>query len=150
MEVTPDIKAGVIWAGAVYSYQDFAKYGISDSSYTHKPFEQKVGTQQADREVSSEIQKIRSSPQTIDFSSDFWKAISLTQNVKYLSAPLEIHHAINDTTVNIDYSRDLATELKKQNKEYELFEYEGGGHNIDSPYFDVAMERTIAFFKKNL
>jgi len=150
MEVTPDIKAGVIWAGAVYSYQDFAKYGINDNSYNHRPFERKVGTQEADREVSTEIQKIRSAPQTINFSSDFWKAISLTENLKYLSSPLEIHHAINDSTVNIGYSRDLTMTLKKQNKKYESFEYEGGGHNIESPYFEVAMQRTVAFFKKNL
>lgn len=150
MEVSPDIKAGVIWAGAVYSYSDFAKYGISDSSYIHRPFEQKNGPQQADREVSSEIQKIRSAPKTIDFSSNFWKSISLTQNLNYLKAPLEIHQAINDPTVNIGYSRDLVVELKKQNKPYEYFEYEGGGHNIESPYFETAMERTIAFFKKSL
>jgi len=150
MEVSPDIKAGVIWAGAVYSYQDFAKYGISDSSYAHRPDTQKAGAQQADREVSSEIQKIRSSPQSIDFSSEFWKSISLTQNLKYISGPLELHQAVDDPTVNIGYSRDLATELKKQNKKYEFFEYEGGGHNIESPSFETAMERTIAFFKINL
>jgi dipeptidyl aminopeptidase/acylaminoacyl peptidase len=150
MEISPDIKAGVIWAGAVYSYQDFAKYGISDSSFAHRPDEQKSGVQQAGREVSSEIQKIRSSPKTIDFSSSFWKAISLTQNIHYISAPLELHHAINDPTVNIQYSRDLASELKKQKKRYELFEYEGGGHNIESPYFETAMERTVQFFKTNL
>ena len=28
MLIEPEIKAGVIWAGAVYSYDDFAKYGI--------------------------------------------------------------------------------------------------------------------------
>ena len=33
MLVSPEIKAGVIWVGAVYSYEDFMKYGISDNSY---------------------------------------------------------------------------------------------------------------------
>ena len=33
MLVNNNIKAGVIWAGAVYSYKDFAKYGLNDSSY---------------------------------------------------------------------------------------------------------------------
>jgi len=150
MEVSPDIKAGVIWAGAVYSYQDFAKYGISDSSYTHSPSRQKIGTSEADREVSSEIQKIRSSPKSINFASDFWKSISLTNNLKYLSSPIEIHQAIDDSTVNIGYSRDLVAELKKQGNKYNYFEYEGGGHNIESPYFEIAMERTISFFKENL
>lgn len=43
MLVSGEIKAGVIWSGAVYSYEDFAKYKINDTSYTHKPFETKVG-----------------------------------------------------------------------------------------------------------
>lgn len=150
MEVSSDIRAGVIWAGAVYSYKDFAQYGLSDNSYVNRPNNQTVRVQQLGREISSEIQKIRSAPKTIDFSSDFWRAISLTENLKYLSFPLEIHHAVNDPTVNVNYSRDLAGELTKQKKNYELFEYEGGGHNIESPYFETAMSRTIAFFKKNL
>ena len=34
MLIEPDIKAGVIWAGAVYSYDDLTRYAISDPSYT--------------------------------------------------------------------------------------------------------------------
>ncbi len=33
MLIEPDIKAGVIWAGAVYSYDDFVKFGIDDNTY---------------------------------------------------------------------------------------------------------------------
>src|SRR6185436_6818008 len=33
MLVEPAIKAGVIWAGAVYSYDDFEKYAITDTSF---------------------------------------------------------------------------------------------------------------------
>ena len=33
MLIEPAIKAGVIWAGAVYSYDDMARYSIQDSSY---------------------------------------------------------------------------------------------------------------------
>lgn len=150
MLVNPDIKAGVIWAGAVYSYADFAKYKISDSSYIHRPFETKKGKSQANREVSPEIQKIRSNPKSIDFSSPFWQAISLTSNLKYLTRPLAIHHAVDDPVVNIGYSRDLVDKLKQGSKPYEYYEYEGGGHNITSPYFETAMQRTVSFFKKNL
>ena len=32
MLIEPDVKAGVIWAGAVYSYDDFARYSITDPS----------------------------------------------------------------------------------------------------------------------
>jgi len=33
MAVRPEIPAAVIWAGAVYSYEDQRKYGINDQSY---------------------------------------------------------------------------------------------------------------------
>jgi dipeptidyl aminopeptidase/acylaminoacyl peptidase len=150
MLVSGDIKAGVIWSGAVYSYQDFAKYGITDNSYVHKPDVTKEGQGQSNRETSPEIQKIRSDPGSIDFQNDFWKSISLTSNIKYLSAPLQIHHVKSDPVVNVGYARDLVSVLKENSKTYEYFEYDGGGHNISSPYFETAMERTVNFFKDNL
>lgn len=150
MLVSGEIKAGVIWSGAVYSYEDFAKYKINDTSYTHKPFETKVGVSQKDREVSPEIQKIRTDPSSIDFNNDFWKSISLTKNINFLNSPIQIHHAKNDSVVNIGYSRDLVKVLKENSKKYEFFEYNGGDHNISSPYFETAMQRTARFFKENL
>lgn len=150
MLVSSEIKAGVIWSGAVYSYEDFVKYKINDNSYVHKPYESKEGVSQKDRETSPEIQKIRSDPKSINFNSDFWNSISLTKNIKYLSNPLQIHHAINDPVININYSKDLVKVLKDNSKVYEFYEYEEGGHNISSPYFETAMERTVNFLKKNL
>lgn len=150
MEVSTDFKAGVVWAGAVYSYKDFASYGISDTSYVHRPESAKQGTQQKDREVSPEIQKIRSDPKSINFDDPFWTSISLTKNIKYINQPLQVNHAINDSVVDIGYSRDLVDVLKANGNEYEYYEYEGGGHNISSPYFETAMERTVYFFRENL
>ena len=150
MLVSKDIKAGVIWSGAVYSYKDFVTYKINDSNYAHKPFETKEGTAQKDRETSSEIQKIRNDSQTIDFNNSFWSSISLTKNIKYLTSPLQIHQATDDPVVNIGYSRDLVRVLKDNDKNYEFYEYSGGGHNINSPYFETAMERTVKFFKVRL
>jgi dipeptidyl aminopeptidase/acylaminoacyl peptidase len=150
MLVSQDIKAGVIWAGAVYSYEDFAKYRISDGSYTHRPFDSREGTAQANREISPEIQKIRTSPEEINFADAFWQAISLTHNITYLSAPVQIHHAVNDPVVSVGYSRDLAKALQDGSKTYQLYEYPGGGHNIDSPYFELAMQRTVEFFNRTL
>ncbi len=150
MLVSKDIKAGVIWSGAVYSYKDFATYTINDNSYIHRPFETKEGIAQKNRETSDEIQKIRTDPQSIDFDSVFWNSISLTENIHYLTNPIQIHHATNDPVVNIGYSRDLVKVLKKNNKEYEFYEYPGGGHNIESPYFETAMNRTVKFFKDKL
>ena len=150
MLMTDQIKAGVIWAGAVYSYKDFAKYKISDNSFMRRSYQQVQLDLLNNRETSLEIQKIRENPSEIDFENEFWSSISLTKNLNYLSAPLQLHHSIDDNVTNIGYSKDLAKELDLNGKKYEFFEYSGGGHNINSPYFETAIKRTAEFFKLNL
>ena len=153
MLVENDIKAGVIWAGAVYSYKDFAEYGLNDSSYVHRQRDEDdphYDSRDLRSGWSGEVSKLRREPENIDFSDDFWSAISLTQNINYLNAPLQLHHSVDDPSVDIGYSRDLAKVLQNVGKKYTLYEYFGGGHNIDSPYFEQAMQRTVEFFKENL
>lgn len=142
MEVDPeDIKAGVIWAGAVYSYDDFVKYRISD------PSRPPSGTDTPSRQRSRELIETYGEPNT---AVPFWKAVSLTENIDFLQSPLQIHHALNDPVVSIGYSVDLAAVLEAHHKVYEFYQYDGGGHDIDSPYFEQAMLRTIEFFQKYL
>lgn len=140
MLVEPDVKAGVIWAGAVYSYDDFSRYAISDTSFVR--VENSPGTRR-----SREIFDTYGRP---NLEEPFWRAVSLTENIEHLQNPVQIHHSIDDDVVNIGYSRDLADVLEANGKTHELFEYAGGGHNISSPYFEPAMRRTIEFFKANL
>ena len=152
MLVTDEIKAGVIWSGAVYSYEDFAKYRLHDSSYVPR---ETTREEEEEREnesslVMQEVRKLRENPEEIDFNSEFWKNISLTTNIGYLNHPIQLPHALNDQVVDVGYARDLAKVLEENGKKYEIYEYEEGGHNIESPYFEVATQRTIKFFKKNL
>jgi predicted esterase len=74
----------------------------------------------------------------------------LTENIDFLNSPLQLDHALDDPVVNIGYSNELAAVLKAHGKQYEFYTYEGGGHNIISPYFDQAMQHTVAFFKDHL
>lgn len=140
MLVEPQIRAGVIWAGAVYSYDDFVKYAITDTSFVR----------------SEETPALRRSREIIetygrpDTTVPFWQAVSLTENIEFLERPLQIHHALDDDVVNIGYSVDLAAVLAANGKAYEFYQYAGGGHNITSPYFDTAMLRTITFFLEQL
>jgi len=150
MLVNPDFKAGVIWAGAVYSYEDFSRLGLSDSSFVRRTQMTREVMDSPNREKSPEVQKLRENPKEVNFESDFWKSISLTQNLDYLNAPIQIHHAVNDNVVNIEYSRELKKSLDKESKDSEFYEYSGGGHNIESPYFEIAMRRTVEFFKEHL
>ena len=148
--VDESFKTGVIWAGAVYSYEDFYTYRISDSSYSGAMQTQPASVINPNRENSPEIAKIRSREEKPDFENEFWKSISLTENINYLKTPIQLHHSINDYVVNVGYSRDLEKVLKEKSKNYEYHEYPGGGHNITGVYFNQAMQKTVQFFKDNL
>jgi alpha-beta hydrolase superfamily lysophospholipase len=141
MLVEPAIKAGVIWAGAVYSYDDMTRYSIQDSSYVPP------STESPGRRIGQQIRATYGPPNTAE---PFWQAVSLTEHIDLLQAPLQLNHALNDDVVNVGYSDDLAAVLSAAGKEYEYYQYDGGGHNIDSPYFNEAMQRTIAFFQAHL
>lgn len=143
MLIEPEIKAGVIWAGAVYSYDDFAEYGIDDNTY--RPPATPQATEQPRR--SQQIFDAYGRP---DSGHPYWLAVSLTENIGVLESPLQIHHALDDTVVRIDYSYGLVAALQENNMEYELFIYESGGHNLISPSFGLAMVRTVQFFRDNL
>lgn len=77
--------------------------------------------------------------------------------VTKISAPLMLHFAELDKRVNEGWPA-YEEALKKNGKEYEAFMYPGvnhGFHNDTTPRYDeaaaqIAWERTIAFFEKNL
>ena len=146
MLIEPDIKAGVIWAGAVYSYDDFAQYGITDTTYTPPATPQTEETPDPRRGTRS-ILDTYGFPDT---QVEYWRAVSLTENINFLQHPLQLHHAEDDSVVNIAYSIDLAAVLQESGKEFEFHSYEGGGHNLASPYFNQAIQRTVEFFRDNL
>lgn len=142
MLVEPAIQAGVIWAGAVYSYDDFTRYSIDDPSYSPN-----TAATTASQRAGRLIRETYGMPNTAE---PYWKAVSLTENIERLQAPLQLHHARNDDVVTIDYARDLAAVLNAAGKVYAFYEYDSGGHNIASPAFNEAMQRTIEFFRLHL
>lgn len=140
MLIEPEIKAGVIWAGAVYSYDDFVRYGITDVSFVPRNNET----------ILSQQTSVRDTYGWPDLTHPYWEAISLTGNIERLENPIQIHHSQDDDVVSINYSFGLAEVLNLNGKPYSFYSYEGGGHNISSPYFNSAMQRTIEFFRQNL
>jgi uncharacterized protein len=139
--VKPSIPAAVIWAGAVYSYQDLQKYGLSDASY--RPPSQ-----------TSERQRRREALFAAhgEFSADspFWQQVAPTNYVADFQTAVQLHHAVNDDVVSVEYSRDLKTLLEPTDLEFEVHEYPQGGHNLTGSTFNTAMQRTVEFFKNNL
>ncbi len=143
MLIESEIKAGVIWAGAVYSYDDFAEYGIDDNTY--RPPVTPEGEDRPRR--SRQIFDAYGRPED---GHPYWEAVSLTEHIDLLNSPLQIHHAVDDTVVSVQYSQGLAEALQNSGQDYEFYIYEGGGHNLISPYFGQAMQRTVEFFRDNL
>jgi len=128
MLVEPEIKAGVIWAGAVYSYEDFLTYGINDHTYRPPAV---PGELEQDEHLrgTRPIFEVNGWPDT---ESAYWQAVSLTENIEYLTSPIQLHHAEDDPVVNINYSHGLAGDLLESGKSYEFF------------------TRTVQFFQDNL
>lgn len=137
----PTIPAVVIWAGAGYSYTDLAKYGLHDESY--RPLQSVTSRANLRRDLYEKV----GSPSA---TSPFWQQVAPTNYLNDLKGAIQIHHAIDDPAVNIGYSRDLMKLLDKTSVPHELYEYQTGEHNISGVSFDVAMERTVEFFKKYL
>lgn len=137
----PTIPAVVIWAGAVYSYVDMAKYGIDDNSY-RPPTD-------ATRRLSRrrDLFEKNGSPSA---SSAFWQQVAPTNFLRDIKGAIQLNHATDDDVVNVGYSRDLDTLLDDTTVPHELHEYTSGGHNITGSSFVEAMDNTVGFFKKYL
>lgn len=136
------IPAVVIWAGAVYTYEDQRKYGINDNSYRPP-----VSGFSIARSRRQELFDKVGSPSA---ESPFWKQVAPTNFLNDLKGAIQLNHAVDDDVVNIGYSRDLNSLLDKTRVPHELNEYPGGGHNISGASFDLAMQNTVEFFKKYL
>jgi dipeptidyl aminopeptidase/acylaminoacyl peptidase len=137
----PDIPAVVIWAGAGYTYSDLQEYRIEDNSYRPPPQEsERVRRRQELRNIHGDFNP----------ESEFWKQVAVTNYLKDLKGALEIHHAINDNVVSIDYSRNLMNLLDQTTVPHTLYEYSSGGHNITGASFNQAMQKSVEFFSKYL
>lgn len=136
-----DITAIVIWAGAVYTYEDFGTYSIKDGSYQSPP----PNTERARKRRELFERYGQFNPK-----SEFWKQVVPTNYLDGIAGAVQINHATNDPVVSIEYSRNLMNILDGTTIPHELYEYTSGGHNLTGSTFTQAMSRTAEFFKKNL
>jgi len=139
LAASPSVKKIVIWAGAVYTYDDFSEFSISDGSYQPPP-QESARTQYRD--------ELFDTYGRFDSGSEFWSQVPATNYLDDISAEIQIHHAVNDSVVSIDYSRNLLEVLEETNIKGRLYEYSSGGHNIESPSFTTAIQRTADFLKQ--
>lgn len=136
-----DIPAVVIWAGAVYTYEDMLQYRITDASY------QPAANSQQRMRKRQQLYEQYGSPSA---KVKFWQEVAPVTYLPELKGALQIHHAVDDDVVNIGYSRNLKSFLEKTSIPHELYEYPSGGHNISGASFDQAMQRTTEFYTIHL
>jgi dipeptidyl aminopeptidase/acylaminoacyl peptidase len=136
MVVSPDIKAGVIWAGVVASYPDMLsrwRRNTPGPAPTPPTFARRW-----QQEWANEYG-------TVDQNPDFWSSISSNTYVNEISGPIQLHHGTADESVPIVFSELLRDEILSVGGTVEFYSYEGDDHNL-SGFFSSAMTRTIAFF----
>jgi uncharacterized protein len=132
----PEIGKGVIWSGAVYTYQDMQDYGISDGSY-------RPPTTTSPR--SSRRQLLFDTYGRYSAESDFWQQVTPIPYLREEKVSIQIHHAVDDPVVSIRYSRNLVEQLTNSDATLTLYEYQSGGHNISGTSFGTAMKRSADF-----
>ena len=148
MVVRSDIKAGVIWAGVVGSYEDlferWRRRGVPSGALSVSGTPLTPSTR-----GGSWRQTLTARFGSPEENPDFWKSLSANSYLKDISGPVQMHHGTADASVPIEFSRTLEKQLKEAGKTVELYEYEGDDHNIASN-FNTAAQRSVEFFDKYL
>ena len=147
MVATPDVKAGVIWAGLMGSYADllelwwWPRWGRVDG--TPNP------TQEPGDQRGQWAQELEETYGSFEENPEFWRSISPTSYLNDLSGPIQLHHGTGDATVSVGFSEILYVQIQALDMPVELYLYEGDNHNISNG-FGTAMTRSVEFFDRQL
>lgn len=137
MVIRGDIKAGVIWAGVVGSYEDLL-YNWRRGAGGSVPPTPRPGSWR---------NSLVAQYGTPEENPAFWDSISANAHLADISGPIQLHHGTNDADVPLLFSENLFFQMLEAGQYVELYKYEGDNHNI-SNYFSTAMQRTIEFFDR--
>lgn len=134
MVVDPDIRAGVIWAGVVASYEEMFRSWFGPITPDSRPGWRTNLVEQFG---------------TPDDNPAFWNSLSANAYLTDLSGPVQIHHGTGDTTVPYVYSTMLDEQIKAVGMQSELFLYDGDDHNIATNR-DDALTLSVVFFHEHV
>ncbi|MES0361607.1 MAG: alpha/beta fold hydrolase [Anaerolineales bacterium] len=140
MVVSPDIKAGVVWAGVVASYPDLFTRWRRGGGPTPTPGATST------RRWRSDWVYLYGSP---DENPEFWEAMSANSYLADLSGPLQLHHGTGDETVPLEFSEVLYEQLQEAEQTAEYYAYPEDNHNLSNS-FSTVMRRTIEFYDRYL
>lgn len=139
MVVDPHIKAGVIWAGVVGSYEDL----LSRWRRGNRPPPTPDPNSTRGRWRSA----LTSQHGTPEENPEFWRSLSANYFLADLGGPIQLHHATGDESVPVEFSQILYEQGQQAGMPIELYVYPGDNHNL-SANFGLAMSRSVAFFDR--
>lgn len=145
--VTQKIRASVIWAGVVGTYEDIY-YNSREkviAQLTQAP--QDLDLSKTTLGVRGKLVEKYGKP---NLHSSFWRSVDPYAFIKDINTPIQLHHGTADKTVPINFSIRLRDALKENKKVVEYFSYQDVDHIFYSPVFELAMRRSIDFFDKYL
>lgn len=156
MVVSDEIKAGVIWSGAIAPYPEIIsrwgfgrREGGNDVS-AENSIPERNGP--SDRTVQGWglsfgdwVEDFTKQYGTPEQNPEFWRTISPNSYLSDLSGPLQIHQGTEDWMVPQEWSEDFIREMDEASMPYEFYIYAGDDHNLSGNYWE-AMQRTVAFF----
>lgn len=102
--------------------------------------------QRRDGDLAERIRTAYGTPET---NPGFWENISAGTFFSRVQTPVLVHHGTADDDVPIEWSHDLETSLKAENKDVTLRVYPGEGHEFARAWNGV-MDETIEFFDRTV
>ena len=129
LEVCPTcVKAATLWAPAVTTWPESFLYFVHGKK---SPDPERYATMQL------QLQK--------QFTPDQYTQVSTLDNVNFVKVPLNIHHGTADSSVPIQWSRDLAAKLSQAGVTYNFYSYPGDNHDIAGNW-SAALNRDVELF----
>lgn len=141
MVISPDIKAGVIWAGVVGSYEDLMTRWRRGAGPTPTP--------PAFISPGRSWRGWASLYGTPEENPGFWSGMSSNAFLNEISGPVQLHHGTADEDVPLEFSEILYAQMQAAGQTAEFYSYPGDNHNLAN-YFTLAMQRTLAFYDQYL
>jgi len=135
--VSEDVKAAVIWAGVVGSYED-----LLNSWNRARRWRQSA----EHRHQGSSRQTFLDEFGNYDDDNEFWKSIDPYSFLEDVETPVQLHHGTGDTHVPILFAENYEKALEIEGKSVELYKYVGADHNLSGSAFGIAMRRSVEFF----
>lgn len=65
---------------------------------------------------------------------------------EWISAPIQLHQAVEDEAVPVRWSDQFADSMEQMNKEIEYYKYSGENHNFNLGKWEQAVERSVEFY----